>query len=308
MKTKQILKTVVLVCTLILIVTSCNKNDDGGSNTPITEKGFITTWKTTVANEEITITKDFNEGITTPYNYNVDWGDGNIDNNVTESITHSYTTAGIHTVTITGDFPAFNSGPNSNAAKLITIENWGSNIFWESMYQAFSQCKNLTSINATDIPNLGNNITMYRMFYGATNFNSDISNWDVSNVTNMNYMFSYATNFNSDISNWDVSNVTGMRNMFHYATNFNSDISDWDVSNVTNMSYIFHFATNFNSDISNWDVSKVTGMDHMFHNAESFNQDLSAWETDNVTACNSFSVDSGLTNVNLPTEGTCFNN
>ena len=34
------------------------------------------------------------------------------------------------------------------------------------------------------------------MFVGAVNFNSDISSWDVSNVTNMSYMFADAVNFN----------------------------------------------------------------------------------------------------------------
>lgn len=32
-------------------------------------------------------------------------------------------------------------------------------------------------------------------------FNSDISNWDVSNVTNMDGMF-WKSQFNRDISNW----------------------------------------------------------------------------------------------------------
>ena len=31
--------------------------------------------------------------------------------------------------------------------------------------------------------------------------------WDVSNVTIMQYMFSGATSFNQDLSNWDVTNV-----------------------------------------------------------------------------------------------------
>ena len=38
-------------------------------------------------------------------------------------------------------------------------------------------------------------------------FNQDISNWDVSNVTDMNYMFTNAKKFNQDISSWDVNNV-----------------------------------------------------------------------------------------------------
>ena len=36
-----------------------------------------------------------------------------------------------------------------------------------------------------------------------SNFTSDISNWDVSNVTNMMRMFSIS-NFNGDISKWPV--------------------------------------------------------------------------------------------------------
>ena len=46
---------------------------------------------------------------------------------------------------------------------------------------------------------------MQRMFFGAKEFNQDISNWDVSNVTNMSFMFADAISFNQDIGNWDVS-------------------------------------------------------------------------------------------------------
>ena len=45
-------------------------------------------------------------------------------------------------------------------------------------------------------------------------FNGDISNWDVSSVTDMSDMFS-ESQFNGDISNWDVSNVTNMIGMFY---------------------------------------------------------------------------------------------
>ncbi len=79
------------------------------------------------------------------------------------------------------------------------------------------------------------NVTnMAYMFIGATNFNQDLSGWDVSNVTDMSFMFWSATNFNQDLSGWYVSNVTGMTGMFMDATNFNQDLSGWDVSNVIN--------------------------------------------------------------------------
>ena len=49
--------------------------------------------------------------------------------------------------------------------------------------------------------------------------------------------------FNGDISQWDVSKVTDMSGMFLYASNFDGDISKWDVSSVTTMSHMFNSAT-----------------------------------------------------------------
>ena len=65
------------------------------------------------------------------------------------------------------------------------------------------------------------------MFHYADVFNQDISNWDVSNVTNMTGVFAECRNFNQDISSWDVSKATSMHGMF-YQSNFNNDISNWD--------------------------------------------------------------------------------
>jgi surface protein len=50
---------------------------------------------------------------------------------------------------------------------------------------------------------------MESMFKDNHAFNGDISNWNVSNVTNMYAMFAFSS-FNQDISKWDVSNVTVM--------------------------------------------------------------------------------------------------
>jgi len=81
------------------------------------------------------------------------------------------------------------------------------------------------------------------MFAGATSFNSDLNNWDVSNVKDMSWMFGRdwvlggevteegATSFNGDISSWDVSSVIDMTGMFSDAENFNQDLTGWCVSN-----------------------------------------------------------------------------
>ena len=52
------------------------------------------------------------------------------------------------------------------------------------------------------------------MFDGCKNFNSDLSNWNVSGVEDMGFMFDDCENFNCDLSKWDVSKVTNMEDMF----------------------------------------------------------------------------------------------
>ena len=112
----------------------------------------------------------------------------------------------------------------------------------------------------------------------------DISDWDVSSVTNMLSMFYRCNTLKSvgDISYWDVSNVTNMAYMFTDCVNFNQNISRWNVSRVTDMSYMFFGCVNFNQNISSWDVSKLKDMCAMFKFCKSFNQDISNWDVSKV--------------------------
>ena len=126
------------------------------------------------------------------------------------------------------------------------------------------------------------NVTnMGSMFYGATAFNQDLSDWNTSAVTNMNRMFQAATNITS-VSFNNTSAVTGMNRMFQAATNLTS-VSFPDTSSVTNMYQMFGNASSFNYDIRGWDVGNVTTFYRMFLGAVSFNQDIRSWDVDNVT-------------------------
>ena len=90
-----------------------------------------------------------------------------------------------------------------------------------------SEAKDLTKAVTTLCTN------MAELFKGKTNFNGDISTWDVSNVTTMEGMFEGAEKFNKDVSKWDTNKVVNMDKMFKNATEFKQDLSKWCVTNLT---------------------------------------------------------------------------
>ena len=122
---------------------------------------------------------------------------------------------------------------------------------------------------------------MSDMFRDANHFKGNLSSWDVSSVTDMSGMFDGADKFNGNLSSWDVSSVTDMTSMFSGTKSFRGDISGWDISGVTDMSYMF-LTSHFNGDISGWDVSSVEDMGGMFRYA-SFNGDISGWDVSSVS-------------------------
>ncbi|WP_422105445.1 BspA family leucine-rich repeat surface protein [Winogradskyella sp.] len=264
----------------------------------LTSNAFVTTWKTdnsgSSADNQITIFTDNNE----TYNYNIAWGDGTSNLNVTGNITHTYSTAGTYTIGITGTFPRFMSNGSffGDAEKLISIDQWGTNT-WSSFEEAFVECENMELI-ATDTPNLSNVTTLNRMFDNCQSLtgNASINSWDVSNVQHMQSMFASAFNFNQPLNNWNVGNVTNMASMFNAAESFNQDLNSWNTSQVQFMNFMFVAALDFNGAIGNWNVSQVTEMRSMFSYAEAFNQDLNSWNVSQVQEMNYMFL--GATNFN----------
>jgi surface protein len=263
-----------------------------------TQKAFITVWDTRIAGEtkfnQIKIIK-YDDSYGYPYSYNctIDWGDGKVDYNVVDDITHTYDEAGIYTIQIKGIFPSFYLQTMAfsyyDRNKLLSVKQWGTQE-WKTMVGAFTECSNF-NLEAIDNPNLSHVTSMSSMFFKASKFNADINSWDVSNVIYMSSMFGYAEAFNSSISNWDVSNVTSMRNMFLSATSFNQPLNNWDVANVIDMAGMFWKAISFNQPLNDWDVSNVVYMgsnysNGMFQDASSFNQNLSSWDTSKVENMN----------------------
>ena len=141
---------------------------------------FVTTWRTISVNESITIPATGS--------YTVKWSNDIASESATDSTSHEYPSPGTYTVRIYGGLEAIDlSGDSSNAAKLQSIEQWG-NAEWTTMKSAFSGASDMV-YNADDAPDLSGVTDMTGMFYGASDFNGNISGWGVSSVTDMTDMF-----------------------------------------------------------------------------------------------------------------------
>ena len=78
-----------------------------------------------------------------------------------------------------------------------------------------------------------------------------------SYVTKMNYMFGNCLKLNDPaISNWDVSNVTEMDGTFEGCKLFNQPLN-WHVGNVVLMRYFLSDCLAFNQDLSGWCVPNI---------------------------------------------------
>ena len=143
--------------------------------------------------------------------------------------------------------------------------------------------KNIHNFNCIDTSAITD---MSKLFcnevFEKINFN--VSDWDVSNVENMDRMFIDCEKFDCELSNWNTSKVKYTDDMFFKCKNFTGEgLENWDVSNVTNMTNMFYSCENFDCDLSNWNVSNVMYMDSMFEYCYKFTgKGLENWDVSNV--------------------------
>ena len=140
----------------------------------------------------------------------------------------------------------------------------------------------------------------------AFSFDGVLSNWNTSNVTNMEQTFASARAFNQPIRNWDwnVSNVDDFSNMFNGATlminNYNAPVTpigDWINPYQFADKAALQTAVNLwisdktsalatYGEINTWDVSNITDMMQLFSQTKgrgTFNSDISNWDVSNLS-------------------------
>ena len=251
---------------------------------------FVTTWDTSLI-DGTTITLPFRGEV----DVGIDWGDGTTDTDVTGEATHTYTTDGTYSVTVTGTFEGYGHRGDPDLyfppgaegiAALTSVDVWNDTQTTD-LEAGFYQAVNLETVAAppASVTNMSWLFAVAQGHDGGVDpvFNHPIGDWDVSNVTNMRSMFREASAFNQPIGDWDVSSVADMHEAFRSARKFDQPIGDWDVSNVTDMSLMFYAARDFDQPIGDWDVSNVTNMALMFGGATSFDEPIGDWDTSNVT-------------------------
>ena len=221
---------------------------------PLVPEPTTTTTSTTVAPTtdfvfEVTTASDGDAFVlpldtTSSINASIDWGDGTV-NTVTSyndaNAFHTYTTAGVYTVSMSGIIDGWDYLSPDNAGTDKTqfgdISNWGT--FEVTMVGCFYQCTNLT-VSATDSLTItsGSNT-----FNGCTSLTTiDLSNWDVSGATTMTAMFRGCTSLTFAIfTGLDTSTITSFNSLFNGATSL-ATVTDFDSLNfdlVTDISSCF---------------------------------------------------------------------
>jgi len=233
------------------------------------------------------------------YDALVKWGDGTEQQitGIPGNVTHVYPFPGIYQISITGLFPRIYFNNVGDKLKLISIDSWGS-IAWGSMASAFRGCSNVIG-KYKDIANTNATTDMNAMFFGCTQFNSDLL-FDTSNVTNMASILQGCSNFNGLVP-FDTKNVVTMVNMFYSCSKFNRPVN-FNTAKVKLMNGMYAGCDLFNQSLSTFDTSGVTNFSNMLLNCLSFHQDLSTFSlasatnvTDMLKGCNINEVEAGKT-------------
>ena len=171
-------------------------------------------------------------------------------------------------------------GNCTNLSDISGLANWNVGIVSDMSYLFYETA--IANVNALSAWNVSNVETMRSLFsrcYSLIDVNG-LANWGTKtgNVKNMNFLFGIDTgNFKinntpidfSALSNWNVSNVTDMGSMFQ---NINipsyQPFASWNVGKVENFSDMFNQTDDSTvtslAGLENWNVVSAKNMSNMF--------------------------------------------
>ena len=256
-----------------------------------TNDNFEFTVATTTSNETFTIPCIDNG----TFDAVVDWGDSSTSTITAYNdadLAHTYSSAGTHSISISGTFGNIRFVNSSDKTKVRTVTNLGS-VGWTRFNAAFQGCTGLTSFTAgdCDTSSVTNWQRMFRQCTGMTTCNMD--GMSTASATKLHSMFYDCSSLTAiDCSGFDVSNVTNFGyGMFYNCNSATSiSVSNWNVtSGTTYFAGMFQDCQSVTSlDLSGWDTSGVTSMQNMFLNCYDADIDITGWTSVGVTDMNYF--------------------
>lgn len=179
-----------------------------------------------------------------------------------------------------------------------------------SMTRTFERCYSLATVDLSAW-NTSSCTTMDCMFYmyptsrASLRSVGDLSNWDVSHVTNMGSMFAYNAGLTTagNLSRWNTSSLTVPGCMFQYCHGLTTigDIGNWNVSHCTDFSNMFQHCDSLKSlgDLSRWNTANATNMFQMFQFDANLTVDCRSWNVNKVTEHENFNGN-GASSVRAP--------
>jgi hypothetical protein len=167
-------------------------------------------------------------------NIRVDWGDSTISTLIgsaaNANVTHTYPSAGVYQVLITGA----NDGTNSNLKQLLfsgsttptdlyRIQQWGTPYTPTTMFQAFYGCSKLDFETAarTNLPDTSAVTDWFQAFYGCSGITGTFPTFNTAAATNLTYTWQLCSGLTS-FPSITTASITNFTNTWAYCSGLTS--------------------------------------------------------------------------------------
>ena len=125
----------------------------------------------------------------------------------------------------------------------LDLSNWN-NLKVTNMNYIFNKCSKLKTIKGINKFVKNKLETIVGIFQLCSELkNLDLSDWDTSNISNMDFMFAACSKLKEikGINNLKTNKVVSMQGIFYLCNELEYlDLSNWTTTNVTNMNYMFN--------------------------------------------------------------------
>ena len=171
------------------------------------------------------------------------WGDiGDWDVSGVGDFSHAFSTLRNKA----GDYTAVNGNPKAATFVGTAICKWTTTSA-TSLLRTFALASEMNSdLSKWSVAKV---TTLLETFSGAIKFAGvGLGSWDTTSLTNLQSTFHLAGEMNSDLSKWNVAQVTTLQNMLQSASKFTgTGLPTWDIAKVTKMEACFNSATSITS-------------------------------------------------------------